>query len=273
MKKVFFIVLTIVLISSSIAVAVSIPLADSQSAMAEEPESDVIVLSQNIEVKYTGNSSIDEETGQTVYEYRANISSVPLYMPDLETRIDSCFYWDSEAEVWYSGENLFEVTVNGSQVTAIKDGEQIQWDPTVYIGGEVIEASDQAVLTDIDPTNENYQNNVLEWDYGICVRQLRIIEGIVTENYIFNSDPSADVHIDSNLYKTPNFVWAREPYAYDTDYRPLEITLDENGKTVNASEFADAVYPVVVDDTLPIYGSSDDGMILQGNCGRDYGGH
>ncbi|MEA1958283.1 MAG: hypothetical protein U9N44_01225 [Chloroflexota bacterium] len=102
MKGLLFAILTITLLVSSIAAAVSVPLANPQSAAAEEPESGVIVLNQYTEAEYTGNSSIDEETGQTVYEYRANISSVPLYMPNLVTRIDSCFYWDSEAEIWQS---------------------------------------------------------------------------------------------------------------------------------------------------------------------------
>lgn len=262
MKRLVFAILVVVLLISSIAASVSIPLANPQIAAAEEPESGVIVLDQNTEVEYTGNSSIDETTGQLVYEYRANISSLPLYMPDLETRIDPRFYWDSENGEWYSGVNIFEVVINGSQVIAYKDGEEFQWDPIVYIGGQVIEAPDKAMLISVDPLNENYQNNILEWDYGTCVRQLRLIEGIITENYVFYEDPGADVRIDSNLYKTPNFVWIKAPYAYDADYRPLEVTVDENGKTVNASEFANAIYPVVVDDSVDIPSENYDGTIV-----------
>jgi len=262
LKKLLFVVVTLAIVLGSFASALIVPVQDPYRVEAEEPESGVIVANQNTEIEYTGNSSIDEETGQTVYEYQAHISSLPLYMPDLETRIDPSFHWDSEAGVWYSGVNLFDLTINGSQVTAFKDGEEIQWDPTVYIGGQVVQAPDKAMLITIDPIDENYNNNILEWDYGVCVRQLRLIEGILIENYIFNEDPGADVRIDSNSYKTPNFVWMRAPYAYDAGYRPLEIMVDDTGKTVNASEFANATYPVVVDDSLGFDTSTDDCTIM-----------
>ncbi|MFA5056089.1 MAG: PKD domain-containing protein [Dehalococcoidia bacterium] len=266
MKRLLFAVLTLILIVSSIAVAVSIPLANPQSAAAEEPESGVIVLNQYTEAEYTGNSSIDEETGQTVYEYRANISSVPLYLPDLQTRIDPRFHWNPGTGTWQSGANIFDLIVNGSQVTAFQDGEEFQWDPIVYIGGQVIEAPDNPKLIAIDPTNENYQNNILEWDYDVCIRQLRLTEGQLVENYIFNEDPCADVRIDSNAYKTPNFIWLRDPYGYDAGLNPIKVIVDDNGKTVNASEFADAIYPVVVDDSI---GGTDYGSLY---CmGSSYG--
>jgi len=268
MKRILFAVLTLILVVSSIVVAVFVPLTNPQSAAADEPESGVIVLNQNTEAEYTGNSSIDEETGQTVYEYRANISSLPLYMPDLETRIAPSFHWNPGAGTWQSGVNLFDVTVNGSQVTAFKDGEEVQWDPIVYIGGQVVQPIGGAQLVATDPMNENYHNNVLEWDYGICVRQLRIIEGVVTENYIFNSDPGADVHIESNLYKTPNFIWTGASYAYDANYQMIKVSVDETGKTVNASGFANASYPVIVDDSIDA--SNADGFVTRWEQDTNY---
>ena len=52
-------------------------------------------------------------------------------------------------------------------------------------GVESLTLSDAPTLLDIDPMNENYPNNTLEWDYGICLRRVRLIEGRLLGSWVF----------------------------------------------------------------------------------------
>lgn len=85
--------------------------------------------------------------------------------------------------------NTFGAFVSGTQVTLTVNSDQ----PDGRLAGQTLTLSPQlylnekeqklvgqkvnATLLAVDPINENYSNNVLEWDYGACKRWLRIIEG------------------------------------------------------------------------------------------------
>lgn len=232
-----------------------------EAVFADRPGVGVsVVTNQNTEVVLLRHW-IDEATGKRMGEYQATIDSAPNCMPDLVTPIDSRWYYDASKNEWYSGTNLFSVTVKDSKVTVVEpsSGQKMTFDPTVLVGSKDTKSVVKSgMLLFVDPVNENYRGNVLMWSYPDCIRYLRIIEGMLIEEFIFETDPGANVQIKSNLYKDPNFVWNRPPYAYDAVGNPLEISED---KVVLASEFAKAVYPVTIDPTTTFYTSASDGTV------------
>jgi len=134
------------------------------------------------------------------------------------------------------------------------------WNPQVFLNSSEIKPKSQdPVLLKIDPINENYHNNTLEWDYGICKRWLRVIEGMVLEYYIFDQNPNGSIVIKSN---TKGDLKAAGYYAVDNEGNGLkgfEVVGDE--KRIPAKAFENAVYPITVDDTYTGYSTSSDGDI------------
>jgi len=107
---------------------------------------------------------------------------------------------------YYSKANLFSAIVEGNrvQVTCLSDqpdgrklNDRVIWQPQLFLNG-VEQSFGKATLLETDPTNENYHQNVLEWDYGICQRRLRIIEGRVRERWVFAGNPHGEVRIKHN---------------------------------------------------------------------------
>lgn len=92
---------------------------------------------------------------------------------------------------------------------------------------------------------------------------------MLIETYIFEANPNADIKIVSNLYKDANFVWDREPFAYDANFREIVISSD---KVVKATEFtkeylggsidtpiySPVEYPITIDPTSTFASSSSD---------------
>ncbi|KKL16941.1 hypothetical protein LCGC14_2490540, partial [marine sediment metagenome] len=119
--------------------------------------------------------------------------------------------WLKQGNKYISKPNLFSSVVNGVQVTttSLEDhskaknaGDTLQYHPQLFLSG-VEQFSGNASLLAIDPVNPNYTNNTLEWDYGICKRRLRIIEGRFRERWVFTQNPNGEVRIKHN--QTGNF--------------------------------------------------------------------
>ena len=115
--------------------------------------------------------------------------------------------WIKNGDSFFPDTNLFEGEVKGTAVGlscvnaqpngALKNDE-LAWNPELKIGIEIIEPVDKPRLLDIDPINPNYEQNTLEWDYVICKRRLRIIEGRIKEQWIFADKPDDAVSIKHN---------------------------------------------------------------------------
>ena len=118
------------------------------------------------------------------------------------------------------------------------------WQPQLFLNG-IEQTSGDVTLLDTDPVNENYHQNTLEWDYGICKRRLRIIEGRIKEKWIFAADPGGEVRIKHNLTGDLPLRLGR---GSDVEAKPLEVTVSGDEEVVPASEFAraDIVYPVEI---------------------------
>jgi len=115
-------------------------------------------------------------------------------------------YYNNSADKVFN--SLFIAEVDGLQVSlqvkddqpdGIKAGEQVVYTPQLFIGGKEIKAPPEPTLLSVDPVNPNYQYNVLEWNYGIATRRMRIIEGIYQERWILNSNPYGVVEVRHNL--------------------------------------------------------------------------
>ena len=78
------------------------------------------------------------------------------------------------------------ITCLTDQPTGIKKHDQTIWRPQLFLDGiEVKPVSDYPILLEIDPVNAGYQYNTLQWDYGVCKRRIRLIEGRLRERWIF----------------------------------------------------------------------------------------
>lgn len=149
---------------------------------------------------------------------------------------------------YYSKANLFSAIVEGKQVrltclsdqpTGVKKGDQAIWEPQLFLNG-VEQTCGKAVLLETDPINENYHQNVLEWDYGICKRRIRIIEGRFRERWLFESNPHSDVRIKHNFNGN---LELKLGYAHDAEGKELQVIVTRDEEIVEASEFGKAIYP------------------------------
>jgi len=217
----------------------------------------VQVLDNNTDTRFTGNQSITNRGKER--EYTARIYSAPKYNDDGSV-LDCAWHHDDKTGTYYIEDNIFSLTVEGRAVSTTYQGQTLTWNPTVYVGSTEYTAKRGAEILDIDPVNSNYRNNTLEWDYGICVRHLRVIEGMVQETWIFDENPHGTVWIKDNTTKSAGFIWQVAPYAYDANGNVVVIN---EYKQVSSSEFdrvdKEGGYPVVIDPTETYISSSYDG--------------
>ncbi len=220
-------------------------------------------VSDNMVTHATGRTQLSS-SGETLYEYKARIYSAPSYVNG--DRIDTTWYSKSATE-WSAGNNLFTALVSNGMVSVTYDNSNILWSPQVFVGGKEQTAPASATLLAVDPDNHNYTNNILSWDYGVCERRLRLIEGEIIETYVFKTDPGADVQIKSNIAKDNDFTYSSPVFAYDAAGHAVPISAD---KTVKAADLKTAVYPVIIDPTDSFTTSSND-CYWQSYNNADYG--
>ena len=244
-----FIAILVVLLALAIATPV---LAASPIKGIEPKIGTKIVLDNNVESVYKGKDA----KGQHIYE--ATISGLPIYTDDLQTKIDPSWHYNDKTKEWVAGANLFEAIVDayGTKVTITKDGEFMVLDPNIKIDGYTIKPLSKVPTMVNDYYNPNYSNNTLQWDYGIFKRQIRIIEGCIFQYLIFDSNPNGDVNIDSPK-KTIGFTWDRGNEAWDADGNAILVS----DNLVYASEFNEAIYPVVIDPSPSFDTSASDGYL------------
>ncbi len=90
-----------------------------------------------------------------------------------------------------------EITIRNDQPDGRKAGDRLSYKSQLFLDG-IEQSCGQSTLLPIDPVNPNYLENTLEWDYGICKRRLRIIEGGILGSWIFASKPNGEVRIKYN---------------------------------------------------------------------------
>jgi len=172
-------------------------------------------------------------------------------------KIEAGWLWAKNK--YYSKANLFSAVVEGRQIklTCLSDqpdgtkkNDSVTWLPQLFLNNEEVSPiAETAVLLETDPTNENYQQNVLEWDYGICRRRVRIIEGRLRERWVFFSNPSGDVLIRHNFSGSLKPKLGQFAINDDEEYVPRDV-FD------NPSEY-DLKYPVEISASATYYPDAD----------------
>lgn len=155
--------------------------------------------------------------------------------------------------------NLFEAVTNKGEIsltclcdqsTGIKKLDQVGWRPQLYLNGnEVKPTRDYPSLLDVDPINKNYQYNTLEWDYGVCKRRIRLIEGRLRERWVFYSNPNADVRIKHNFIGKG----VKLSGAFDIRGFPLQAVITGDEELIPATEFVNAVFPIEIGASATYY--------------------
>lgn len=164
--------------------------------------------------------------------------------------------------------NLFRAKVQGTQVEIIirndqpdgrKANDRLSYKPQLFLNG-VEQIGGQPVLLPVDPLNPNYLGNTLEWDYGICKRRLRIIEGSLFGSWVFPSKPAGEVRIKYN--QTGNYGLRLGQFKVSDDE---EVIKPEDFDAL--AQFLGQGYPVTISDTSTYYPDADpetssvDGMV------------
>ena len=221
-----------------------------------------VVTSSNTDVIYTGKHW--KEGDENKYEYIARIHQAPIYNED-GSLVDCS--WHGSEDAYVIVDNVFSAQVIGSYITVTYQGKSMSWNPVVMVNSKEYVAKGMPTLLAVDPVNENYRNNTLEWDYGVCVRRVRVIEGLIQETWTFDKDPKGNVWIRDYAQKDRDFVWDIEPYGYDANGNSIAVN---EYKQVSASVMASAAYPVVIDPTEVFVTSASDGYINNGTGGIVY---
>lgn len=192
----------------------------------------------------------------------AIISTLPMVTPGGE--LISC-RWIKRDREYSADTNLYNATVDRNAVAISTSLESMSWNPVLKLDG-VAQNCGKPNLLSADPINANYQDNVLEWDYGICKRRLRIIQGALLEYYVFESNPGGDIEIKENLAgRVGNLGY----YSKDANGETLEgFQVIGDVKIVPASAFVSVdgepvAYPVIVDSSTTVYSTSADGDVLE----------
>jgi hypothetical protein len=181
--------------------------------------------------------------------------------------------WNYEKGIYTSKNNLFSATVDGTQVTLIvkndqpdgtKAGATLTTSPQLYLDGVEQKAGDVTLLA-IDPVNSNYANNTLEWDYGICKRRVRVVEGRIHGYWIFTTNPKVDVRIRYNQSGDFSLKLGQFKVSPDEEFIPASV--------FNSPE---ASYPLVISDSATFYPdahpetSSVDGIVGRQNVSETW---
>ena len=168
--------------------------------------------------------------------------------------------WEQAGDTYWLRNNLFDgyatndgqyhISVVNDQPTGPIAGDEAHWIPELYVGGKLVGPKSCTIL-ETDPTNENYHDNVVEWDYVVCKRRIRVIEGRFHGSWIFTRDPGADVRIE---YNPTGKLTHQYGHAYDGKGNIVEVQMPaKTCEFIPAGAFKGAVYPVTVGDTGTYY--------------------
>ena len=201
-----------------------------------------VVLGNNTVATYLGKTSNGNDKWQATFEG-------PKYLDDLQTPIDCRWEYDIDKEEWNSCANLFNATVKDDRVTVEYQGIKMHWQPQLEIGSKQ-QTENGTTLLPVDPINENYLGNTLQWDYGNGItRNLRIIEGMLIEYYTISKLPTGNITIKTNTNKDADFVWTRPEVAWDANYTPVDLIVDGDNVTLTQEAMQNATLPITIDPT------------------------
>lgn len=204
---------------------------------------------------------VDQKSGTRVME----VSSLPMVDADgvkIEAgwRVAGINYFTEKNNLfWAKVQGIsIELKVKNDQPDGRKTNDTLSFAPQLFLNGiEVKPISSTPTLLPVDPVNPNYLENTLEWDYGICKRKLRIIEGSILGSWVFVSNPNGEVRIK---------------YNQTGDYRLKlgQFKVSDDEEVIPQSIFTEAKYPFTISDSATFYpdahteSTSVDGIIVGG---------
>ncbi len=179
--------------------------------------------------------------------------------------------WTQSGKTYTSMVNQFMASVTGTKIvfTVINDqsdgrenGATLTYQPQLFLKGiEVKPKSSNPPLLSVDPINSNYANNVLEWDYGICKRRLRLIEGSILGSWVFLQKPNGEVRIKYN--QIGDFKLRFGDFAVGAD----EEVITPEQIAILVGRFNG--YPVTINDSITAYPDTTHGATtVDGNVQR-----
>lgn len=197
------------------------------------------------------------------------VSGLPMVKPNgVKIRVG----WTKQGNRYTSKANLFSATVNGRQVqlTCLSDqpngtkaGDRVTYSPQLFLNGiEVQPISDQPDWLEIDPINPNYHQNVLEWDYGICKRRLRIVEGSIFGSWVFSSNPNGEVRIKYN--QSGDYKLRLGQFKTNEDEEIIHRDVFDNPTTYGFV----LSYPLIIGDSATFYPDAVPSTSVDGQAGR-----
>ncbi len=136
-----------------------------------------------------------------------------------------------------------EITIRNDQPDGRKANDKLSFKPQLFLDS-IEQTCGNSVLLPVDPVNPNYLENTLEWDYGICKRRLRIIEGAILGSWVFASKPNGEVRIKYNQVG---------------DYRLKlgQFKINDDEEQVTPEQFDELTsftgYPVTISDSATFY--------------------
>jgi len=199
-------------------------------------------------------------------KYTWNAKIQPQVTLDDGTSIDTAWRYDAKSNQWVAGANLFTATVKGERVTVNYDGESMTWLPRIISKESVLIfpndkqlVASHATPLPVDPWNENYFGNTLQWTYANGItRNVRLIEGLIQEYYVIPAPPSNDVVFNVSPAKSQGYTHARELIAWDVDGTPVELVYEDD-YVVRLLKDTEATYPITIDPDSSFVTSASDG--------------
>jgi len=145
-------------------------------------------------------------------QFRMTCSRLPKITTD---GLDIDQSWFESSKGYYTRINCgIAANVTDKGVMVASQGRVSRWDPVLTVGGVEYGPLGKPSIID-DPDNDNYHENCLSFDYGVCERRLRVIEGHIREWWIFSENPHAEIRIkhnfDGSLPVRIGTAWSKDP--------------------------------------------------------------
>ena len=216
---------------------------------------EVIVIDNNIDAVYQGLSPDGLEI------WTARVTEKPRFTDDGQT-ISPRWLYDSDSMQWYADNNLYEATVNGSEVTITYENKTLTWNPDINIGEKELITPMSSLSMVVDPITEGYYGNILKWEYANGItRELRITEGKLTENYIVSEVTKDDVIIDTNAIMDADYVWKTPILTLDALNETVKVIENDDVVILPVETIKDTPLPITIDPDSNFVATASDGYM------------
>ena len=173
--------------------------------------------------------------------------------------------WFYDNGKYRSEVNTFSSVVENREIMVEARGKEVIWKPQLYLNS--IETSPflkAPTVLETDPTNPNYNQNVLEWDYGACQRRIRIIQGLLREWWGISYRGRLEVAHNLSGDLPVRIGYGRRA---DGEYLPIQVIGDR--EIIDTTNLPDSAFPVEIGASPETFTTtSADGDI--GNLNANY---